>query len=99
MNEKQNYPKMLYKALASKEEAKGFIQSNERIGYIIVQSLDEEQKVKRKGWVNHPTEAEIKLNRIDKINTVKTFLVRHWKYWVNTIIAILMLIVAYMALK
>jgi hypothetical protein len=99
MENKKQYPKMLYKADASKAEVQGFIQTNKRVGYTTVSSPSEEKEIKARGWVNHPNDAEHQLKNIDKIKAVKCFFLENWKFWITTSIAISGLVIAYIKLK
>ncbi len=63
----KDYPKMLYKALASTSEAKEFTESDKRIGYIIVNSHEEKLEKNKEGWGDLKLQKE-KLVKIDKSN-------------------------------
>lgn len=47
---KKDYPKMIYKAFAKPPEAKGVLDLDERIGFIIVDSPEEQRKKNKEGW-------------------------------------------------
>ena len=96
MKNTSKYPRMLYKADAIKQEVKGFLTNNKRIGYITVQSSAAELNAKIKGWVNTPNEATKELERIDNIVQVKSFLLSNWKFWISSIFTIIGLYIAYL---
>lgn len=99
MKSTSEYPRMLYKADATKQEVQGFLSNNGRIGYITIQSSAEELNAKIKGWVNIPNEAARELDRKDHIVQVKSFLLSNWKFWIGLIISITSLYIAYLSYK
>ena len=99
MKNASEYPRMLYKADATKQEVQGFLSNNERIGYITIQSSAEELNAKIKGWENTPNEASRKLDRKDHIVQVKSFLLSNWKFWIGLIISIISLYITYLSYK
>ena len=96
MKNTSEYPRMLYKADATKQEVKGFLSNNERVGYITVQSSAEEINAKIKGWVNTPNEAVRELERIDDIEKVKSFFLSNWKFWITSIFTMISIYIAYL---
>ena len=95
MKNTSEYPRMLYKADAIKQEVKGFL-SNNRVEHITIQSSAEELNAKIKGWVNTHNEATKELERIDNIVQVKSFLLSNWKFWIGSIFTIISLYIAYL---
>lgn len=77
----QEYPKMLYHPNREPRT---------------VNTANEERRLRWQGWVDRPDKAEQRKRWLRRASASFQFVMRHWKFWVTTAVALLGVYVAWL---